>query len=1226
MPHVPRTLPEKSLVGVVLVQSGDSDDPGLARLITQLAAAGAPDPPVVVVDQRRPGRWSHETSARLVHLGGSAEGGEPAAVAAAAQRLAERFAPELILVARSGLEQLDARVLALLDDYALATASRTPAALAGAGVASADEPLPVLLVLPAEVAGRLGGEPAPGSDLRAGLDASGLPVLDLALVRRLRDQSVPAGALPREALVLLTAKPAARPAAPVRTPDSFWIDEVYVPETVPHGEKAPLVVRGWVVATPMPRRVVVRIDGGEALGTDVSVRRPDVLASHPLLEHEACGFDLRGEIGPLAPGTHRLEWTAVGTELRRDLGTLRVLPVHRLEVQRVHVPERAAPGEAAPVRIEGRVVSSDPSPALDVRAAGRPLRVRTRALPPPGEGRPGWLEFVAAGRVEPGEKGAPLAFDLEVRSLDRTDVNAWTRRVELPVERGGGAALEERWVGEHDPRLGGTPVRIRGVLFDARASQRVALASAAGPLAEALVTPLETGDPSLPVVAFSIESEALAGLPAGEHQLRIVAGAEAGGRVVASWREHVRERTVVVRAGAARVSAPDPGSGLRRLVLEGELESADLVHSLALAIGGTVRSRLGGEWLSPAMPVEGAAANVHRFRFDVELLLQEGTVGLEVRVRRAAEEVTAWSGELVVPSATPPAARVRCAELDRLLREDPAPVWSRIVLEGEVVGGAPGAAAVLRLDGQAAARAALGPDRRFRLEARPAPGRTVRGRLEIEAGGALLSRSPEFRAAVRPLLLAGGAEGRFSALVDRLLPGGVAALPAPPAEVLLRMLERSPGTSASLLAAIADLEERAREAERRPAVVIEGEAPLPERRLSVLLACWEVPCSRHGGGVCMVNLLRHLGQRHAITLLHALAPGEEGLSEEVRPYVREILTVRREWRESAEGAGFGVPHEHALNASPRVREVVEAELATGVYDLVNYEFNPMVLHASEAPLPALGVLHEVHSFARASVLPRQFADAEAAAAALAGVVESLHFETTLAPRAFRELAALTREEAEFLGRWLPGARLFVSSIPVDVERFAAAAAERPDGPPTFVFVGNYVHPPNREAARLLASRVAPAALALRPDLRFVIAGPNPPDELRELARPPAIEVAGFVPDLEGLLARATAFVAPIVSGGGLRVKLLEAMAGGCAVVSTPLGLNGIPAEPGREVVRVAAVEEFAGVVLRLADDPAFARRVGAAGRALVDRTFGITAQGERRERIWRAVLDAAPQR
>jgi glycosyltransferase involved in cell wall biosynthesis len=1171
-------------------------------------------------------------------------------VAAGARRLAERWAPELVLAAGAELADLEDESLALLDDYALETARRTPAVLALPGGGPGEAAAPALVLLSAAAAGRLdaelgapaedagGVEPAPGKagaigadDLAARARALDLAWLDLRVVRRLRENAVQPGAMPGEALERLSESFGAGPAEGTRLEPQFWLDETYVPETVRHGDRAPVVVRGWVVASPMPRRVLVRVDGHEALRADVSVRRADVLASHPWLEHEACGFDLRGEIGPLAPGTHDVEWVVDGTEMTRTLGNLRVLPVLRLELTRVVLPERVAPGARPPLLVEGRVVSSDPAPVIEARAGARPLRVRVRALPPAGEGRPGALEFVASGRLETPAGEGPTSFDLEVRSLDRSDSVTSKRRLEVTVEPGAGEiAFQLRRIGEFDPRLGGTPVALRGLVFDARASDRIELIAGEARLAEANLTPVDSADPALPVAVFALEREALAGLAAGEHELRLELVPESGGprRTLARWRQEVGRRLARVRAGEARLE-PLGEAGRSRLVLEGDLEPADLAHSLALAVDGVVRTRLGGEWLQPAEAGSGVEARFHRFRFDAEMALEPGVRALEIRVRRGAEESAAWSGSVTVPEpGSAPAARVRCAELDRLLREDPAPVWSRIVLEGEVVGSVPDATAVLRLGERRAAEARIGETGRFRLETRPEQGRLAQGRLEIEAGGRVLSRSPIFRAAVRPLRLPKGAVSDFAALAGRLLPGGLDALAAPAAEVLLRMLERAPGSSASLLAAISDLEARAREAERRPAAILEGERPLPDRRFSVLLACWEVPCSRHGGGVCMVNLLRHLGVRHDITLLHSLAPGEEGLSEQVRPHVREILTVRREWREHAEGAEFGVPRELARNESPRVREVIEAELATGVYDLVNYEFNPMVLHASGARVPSLGVLHEVHSFARTAVLPERFADAESAAAALSGVIESLHFETALAPRSFREVVTLTREEAEFLARWLPGARLFVSPIPVDVERFAAAAAAAhpEDAPPTFVFVGNYIHPPNREAACLLASRVAPAALAHRPDLRFVIAGPHPPDELRELARPPAIEVAGFVPDLEGLLSRATAFVAPIVSGGGLRVKLLEAMAGGCAVVSTPLGLNGIPAEPGREVVRVSSVDDFAGAVLRLAEDRGFARRIGGAGRALVERTFGITAQGERRERIWRAVLDAAPQR
>ena len=149
--------------------------------------------------------------------------------------------------------------------------------------------------------------------------------------------------------------------------------------------------------------------------------------------------------------------------------------------------------------------------------------------------------------------------------------------------------------------------------------------------------------------------------------------------------------------------------------------------------------------------------------------------------------------------------------------------------------------------------------------------------------------------------------------------------------------------------------------------------------------------------------------------------------------------------------------------------------------------------------------------------------------------------------------------------------------------------------------------------------MAPWVLARRSDATFRLLGPHPPAELQTLARPPAVEVAGFVPDLGAELHAATAFVAPIRSGGGMRVKLLEAMAAGCPVVTTALGLNGIPAADGREALVAETDEEIAAAALRLASDPDLAARIGAAGRALVEREFGVAAMGERREQIWRTL-------
>ncbi len=1225
----------RSPVALVLVRgaAGAADVP-LSKFLLRLARAGVEDPPVVIVDPRRTVGEAFEMTDRLAHLGAPAAGGFVAAVAAAARWLAEQHAPALVLAADASAAKLEDELFGLVDEYALETARRGPAALALLDVPPGAPPRGGMLLLPASVAVGLADVsdlPAvSATELGTLLESAGLSLIDLRVIRRLRDNAVEPGALPREALARIAGAVALEPATERHVEAQFWIDEAYVSETVRHGERAPVVVRGWVVATPMPRRVLVRVDGQEALRADVSVRRPDVLASHPALEHEACGFELRGEVGPLSLGTHELEWIADGTGMRRGLGTLRVLPVHRVEVDRLLVPERRSVGESLPIVVEAVVVASDAVVTAEVRIADRIVPVRRlRARPRAGAGYPLVFDLLAAARLEGLVGNEDGELELEIRTLDPNGGgDLWSRRLvaRTVADALAPTILDRRQIGSFDARAGGAPVELRGVVFGARAGDRVELLSGGRRLAAVAVSALESGDPAVGATNFALESAVVAGLTPGEHQfeLALVRDSDSTRRTIERWLQTVVARAVTMRANDPRVSPVGGGSSRMRLVLEGEVEPAELVDSLALAVDDVVRTRLGREWLLPAEPGAGPAARWHRFRLDAEMAIAPGRRRLEIRVRRGGEESAVWNGEILVPEPGGAAdARLRSPALDRLLAEDPAPIWSRLVIDGTLVGEVEAARVVLRLDGELAADSAVDSTGEFRLEVRPAPGGVRRGQVEVESAGTVVERSPEFRIAVRPLRLPKEAIGAFDGLLRRLLPAGPGVLGAAPEEILRRLFERDPGASGELLAALTGLERRAVEALLRPAEIVEVPPRLPDRKLSVLLACWEVPCSRHGGGVTMVNLLRHLGSRHDVTLVHTVAPGEEGLSEEVRPFVREILPVRREWRETLEDHEFGVPPEFARNWSPRVRRIVEAEVASGRYDLVNYEFNPMALHTSAWPLPAVGVLHEVHSFARHRALPARFETAERAAEWLEGVVAALHFETSIAPTRCGELATLTRPEAEFLARWLPGRRLYVSPIPIDVARFSGAPPPAGSGPPRFVFVGNYIHPPNRDAARILASDIAPSLLGLRGDCRFVVAGPHAPDDLRSLARPPAIEVAGFVPDLDGLLRSARAFLAPIVSGGGLRVKLLEAMASGCAVVSTALGFNGIPVLAGRDALVAESPGEFVAAALRLAEDEALARRIGAAGRALVERDFGIATQGERRERIWRAVLDTS---
>jgi glycosyltransferase involved in cell wall biosynthesis len=125
---------------------------------------------------------------------------------------------------------------------------------------------------------------------------------------------------------------------------------------------------------------------------------------------------------------------------------------------------------------------------------------------------------------------------------------------------------------------------------------------------------------------------------------------------------------------------------------------------------------------------------------------------------------------------------------------------------------------------------------------------------------------------------------------------------------------------------------------------------------------------------------------------------------------------------------------------------------------------------------------------------------------------------------------------------------------------------------------------------------------------ILVAGRDPGPELESLARTtPRLRLLGFVPDLAPLYARAGVFVNPMRGGGGTRLKMLEAMAAGKAVVSTAIGAEGLALTPGRDVVVADTAAEFADAVRAVLADRAQAERLGRAARALVEARYAWEA-------------------
>jgi glycosyltransferase involved in cell wall biosynthesis len=154
-------------------------------------------------------------------------------------------------------------------------------------------------------------------------------------------------------------------------------------------------------------------------------------------------------------------------------------------------------------------------------------------------------------------------------------------------------------------------------------------------------------------------------------------------------------------------------------------------------------------------------------------------------------------------------------------------------------------------------------------------------------------------------------------------------------------------------------------------------------------------------------------------------------------------------------------------------------------------------------------------------------------------------------------------------------------------------------PPTVVFTGKMSYHANVAAALYFAREVLPHIWTQDPEVRFQIVGKDPPDALRQLATDERIEVTGTVPDLRPYLAQATVAVCPALYAVGVQNKVLEAMAMGAPVVSTPAGCAALEAERGH-VLAAEGERALADAVMRVISDPALAKRLSTAGRRYVE--------------------------
>ncbi|MGB8643954.1 MAG: glycosyltransferase [Anaerolineae bacterium] len=214
------------------------------------------------------------------------------------------------------------------------------------------------------------------------------------------------------------------------------------------------------------------------------------------------------------------------------------------------------------------------------------------------------------------------------------------------------------------------------------------------------------------------------------------------------------------------------------------------------------------------------------------------------------------------------------------------------------------------------------------------------------------------------------------------------------------------------------------------------------------------------------------------------------------------------------------------------------------------------------------------------------------------------FERELCLRA-GHVVAVSQYDANAIHHLDPRIQPVVIPNGVDVEYYipSTEVCAKPLADLSAVFTGKMDFRPNIDAATWFAHEILPALRREIPLAHISFVGQKPSPRVQALADEPGVEVTGWVPDTRPYIADAAVYAVPLRMGGGTRLKVLEAMAMGKAIVSTTLGAEGIEYIRDRDLVIADGPEEFARAIAALLRNPDRRRELGANARKLAEEKY-----------------------
>lgn len=406
------------------------------------------------------------------------------------------------------------------------------------------------------------------------------------------------------------------------------------------------------------------------------------------------------------------------------------------------------------------------------------------------------------------------------------------------------------------------------------------------------------------------------------------------------------------------------------------------------------------------------------------------------------------------------------------------------------------------------------------------------------------------------------------------------------------------------------------------------------KRLKVLFFSQRFPYPMDTGGKIRTGkLLEHLKNTFDITLVSNVeSPKDDKYFDQIKNLCADFYGVP--WREARKYTikfylrllrslfsryPFTVNNDYSLESEAVLRRLTsEKRFDLLVCDFLQPTLNFRRLRGS----PTLLFEHNIES-----VIPRR------------------HFETTRNPIAklfwWLQWRRMERYEKETCRRFTATVTVSetdkkcleefgiekVFAIPTGVDTDYFAPRENQVNKNSLVFTGSMDWLPNEDGIQFFVRDILPRIKQKVPDITLTVVGRNPSRRLlNEVKANSEVTVTGRVDDVRPYMSSHALYIIPLRIGGGTRIKAYEAMAMGRAVVSTQVGVEGLPVRHGEELIIADEPEQFASAIVRLLEDVAGREKLECNARSLVQRHFSWKAVADSFADVCRRVVQLSPRK